>query len=158
MAYGDLKSENVPVGARKAGTAESDADEHGLAAMRKKRARGGKVDGEPPKARMDRRARGGSVKGKKGTTVNVIVAGQGQQPPMGAPPPMAVPPRPVAPPPAPPPMAPPGMPPGGAPPMMPPRADGGRVSFPKMKAGAGTGEGREEKIRAYGKNAKGAAG
>src|SRR6201986_2884497 len=93
MSYGKLKSENVPVGVTRAGTPESDADEHGLAALRKKRARGGKVEGEAPKMRMDRRAKGGRTNGKGGK-INVIVPPQGGATPGG--PPMA----PLGPPPA----------------------------------------------------------
>lgn len=85
---------------------------------------------------------------KKGTNVNIIIMGKGDQPgaaaappapPAGGPPPM--PPRP--------PMAPPGPPPGAGPggPPMPMRASGGRVLKEK---GAGGGLGRLAKVKAYG--------
>lgn len=100
-----------------------------------------------PKAlRLDRKpfARGGKVS-KKGVTVNVVVAPQQKD----AAPPMVPPPGPMPMPPpgagAPPPMPPPG---AGGPPMM--RARGGKVP---MTAGALSGEGRLQKIRAYGSKA-----
>lgn len=105
------------------------------------------------KSKPGRYARGGKVKGGN-TTVNIVIPGGGQKPPM--PPPMAGPPMP------PPPM-PMGGPPPGPPPGMPMRASGGRIkgggmekamikksaarakanSF--MRGGAATGVGREEK-------------
>ena len=88
--YGPLESENVIVGTADAESPEAREDDHGLAALRKKRAKGGKVTGEAPKMRLDRRARGGKVNGK-GTKINIIVApgaggapgggGGGPQPP-----------------------------------------------------------------------------
>ncbi|HVT27676.1 MAG TPA: hypothetical protein VHE81_06620 [Lacipirellulaceae bacterium] len=88
------------------------------------------VDGGKAKPRLDRA-------GKKGTVVNVIIAG-GSKP--DAPPPAPMPLPPPAPPMAgPPPPMPPG-PPMGGPPMM--RKTGGRV----MTAGSGSGLGRLQKL------------
>ena len=153
--YGPVESENELVGTRDAESPEAAADDHGMAALRKKRARGGKVSGEAPKQRLDRRARGGKVNGK-GTKINIIVApgagGAGVAPTPPGPNPGAIAPLPTTirpPPPAgisPPPQPMPG----------PMRKDGGRV--PHLTGGAGGGEARKEKIAAYGKNAKGAAG
>ena len=159
--YGPLESENVIVGTADAESPEAREDDHGLAALRKKRAKGGKVTGEAPKMRLDRRARGGKVNGK-GTKINIIVAPGAGGAPGGAPPPPgpmmpppgAMPPRPPQP--MPPQMAGAGAPPPPAPSPM--RKDGGRVSqpVPAMTAGAMNGEGAKQKIKAYGKNARGA--
>lgn len=126
------------------------------------------VEGAKSKGKMGRFAHGGAVKHKgKGTNVNIIIGqpgGAGAAPQAG---PSIMPPHmPMAAPPPPPPMMPPGgpgaspggpaMPPGAPPPgMMHKRGGaaykrGGKV----YDAGAASGEGRLEKVAAYGKNSK----
>lgn len=128
-----------------------------------------KVEGSLRHQRSDKYARGGRTKskGKHGTQVNIaVVAPHGRHPADAG----ALPGGPPSPPPHPPlaggPGLPPGLPPGGPPvggppglpPGMPPGMKppgmmrrGGRV---KMKGGAETGQGRLDKIKAYGKKAK----
>ena len=116
-------------------------------------AKGGSVALEggtrPTGGRMPRKSGG---RAKKGTTVNVIIAGGMGKPAM--PPPGAMPPPPggpvglhQAPPPvaAPAPMGPPAS--GAPPPMM--RKRGGRTGYP-IESGAGGALGRLEKVKAYG--------
>jgi hypothetical protein len=133
------------------------------------KAAGGSLDGtiqgmRPEGGRLARK--GGGRTGKKGTTVNIVIA-PNPAPRPAMPPPGALPPPGAGPglglhQGAPPPMPPPGaMPPqAGAPPPMMPRARGGRTSHMLAKPGAypldhasGGGLGRLEKIKAYGKNA-----
>lgn len=140
---------------------------------------GGRIHGKKAHARMDKRARGGRVK-KPAAVVNVMIGKPSGD--TSSVMPMPAGPMPPAGPPMSPPGAMAGLPGPGGPPII-PRAHGGRVphlgeaqkrtelmrkqmsnkegyrkggrvkSFPHMTAGAVTGEGRLEKIKAYGKNA-----
>lgn len=134
IRVGNKQSHDVKCYASGGRVSEDISDPGSLPKMAKpKMADGGMIDGDKAKPRLDRA--GG---GKKGTTVNIVIAGgkSDQTPPAAGPMPMPPPAPPMAGPPVPPPM-----PPAGGPPVM--RKNGGRVN---LDAGAGSGIGRLEKI------------
>ena len=119
-----------------------------------------KPEGKKSGGRLDKYARGGAAKKKHGNHVNIaIINGKGQQdapPALGAPP-GGLPMPPPKPPMGGPPGLPPGLPPGGpgmAPPGMKPPGMMKRGGKVHMTAGADSGVGRKQKIKAYGKNAR----
>jgi hypothetical protein len=105
-------------------------------------------------------ARGGRAKDKTGTKINITIGETGKEPPQMIPVPKPIPVPiggpggpglpPGGPPPGAggPPILPPGIGPGGPPPGLPimPRASGGRTNMPHLTAGAGSGEGRMQKM------------
>lgn len=140
---------------KKGGAVHSDAKEDRklFGKMIKEHEATEKPEGKKSGGRLDKYARGGKTKGKHGNHVNIaIVNPKGGADAAGAPPlggmPMPPPRAPMAPPPGPP-M---GGAPGGLPPGMGPKPPGmlkrgGKVP---MTAGAYSGEGRKQKIKAYG--------
>jgi hypothetical protein len=116
IRVGNKQSHGVNCYASGGRVPEDISDSGSLPKMAKpKMADGGTLDGGKAKPRLDRA-------GKKGTVVNIVIAGKGDQAPAPGPMPMPpLPPGPMAGPPVPPPM-----PPAGGPPMM-GRKHGGRV-------------------------------
>jgi len=136
---------------------EHDKQLHGGAKTKLKFKSGGAVPGFAAGGRLDKPSRSHKGKGHAKTTVNVVVAGGHGPAPAPAPMPVPVPQRPpMGGAPVPGGAIPPGAAAGAPMPMM--RKRGGVVGK-EYEAGAGSGEGREEKIKAYGnkfaKEAKG---